>query len=209
MMLLPLKQRRARGPCRQPHHRRAPLRIASHLITARTRRATAQLAATPPSKQPDTRTQPPRSVRPPVERHRRRLLPPPRRRVRSGRGRVTPLAALLLRAQAIAAGQSTPAGAARQAHCRAGERHGARATLQAEAAALGADAGGGGCLSGALASVPEWWPCRALASRLSARRRAALPLDTAARGRTASQLPSGVDGTSFTVHPWQPWAVRS
>ena len=78
----------------------------------------------------------------------------------------------------------------------------ARATLQAEAAALGADAGGGGCLSGALASVPEWWPRRALASRLSARRRAALPLDTATRGRTASQLPSGVDGISFTVHPW-------
>jgi len=85
----------------------------------------------------------------------------------------------------------------------------ARATLQAEAAALGADVGGSGCLSGALASVPEWWPRRALASRLSARRRAALPLDTAARGRTASQLPSEVDGTSFTVHPWQPWAIRS
>ena len=28
-----------------------------------------------------------------------------------------------------------------------------------------------------------------------------LPLDKATRGQTASQLPSGVDGISFTVHP--------
>ena len=103
----------------------------------------------PPSKQPDTRTQPPRSVQPPVEGHRRRLPPPPWRRVRCGRGRV-PACGTLLRAHAMAAGQSTPVGAARRAHCRAGKRPGACATVQAEAAVLGADAGGGGCLAGAL-----------------------------------------------------------
>ena len=43
--------------------------------------------------------------------------------------------------------RSTPAGAARQAHCRVGVRHGAME--QAEAAVLAADAGGG-CLAGAL-----------------------------------------------------------
>ena len=63
--MLPLKQRRARGPCRQPH---------------RTRPATALLAATPPL--------PSSPVPPPVERHRRRLIPPPWRSVRRGRDRV-------------------------------------------------------------------------------------------------------------------------
>jgi len=50
----------------------------------------------------------------------------------------------------MAAGQSTPVGAARRAHCRAGERNGTRAMGQAEATTLDADAGGGGCLAGAL-----------------------------------------------------------
>ena len=48
--------------------------------------------------------------------------------------------------------------------------------------------------------TPEHSPLPGLL-RLSARRQAALPRDTVRRGWTVSQLPSGVDGISFTVHP--------
>jgi hypothetical protein len=59
-----------------------------------------------------------------------------------------------------------------------------------------------------IAFTPDHSPIRGLTGGLSARRPAALPPDTATRGWTVSQLPSGVDGISFTVHPEQPGAVR-
>ena len=49
--------------------------------------------------------------------------------------------------------------------------------------------------------APENSPLRGLASVLSARRRAALPPDTATRGRTVPNYRPRVDGISFTVHP--------
>jgi len=79
------------------------------------------------------------------------LLPPPRRCIRRGRGR-SPLAAHYSEHTPwpLAGVHLQARRAGRTPHGRAGERHGARATEQAEAAALGADAGGSGCLAGAL-----------------------------------------------------------
>jgi len=88
------------------------------------------------------------------------------------------------------------------AHRGAGEQHGARARRGRQRlpclVPMQAAAGGSPAL---LALLLEQCPPPGLACRLSARRRVALPPDTATRGRTVSQLPSGVDGISFTVHP--------
>ena len=57
------------------------------LVTARTRPAMVQLTPSLPTKQPDSSRQPPHTVRPAVEHHHRRPLPPARR-VRRGHRRV-------------------------------------------------------------------------------------------------------------------------
>ena len=181
----------------------AALCIAPHLTTSRTRPAMAQLAASPPPKQPGgTSRQPPSTARWPPDASqtspRRQFLPRPPPHVWCRRRR-TPACGAILGAHAPC--DTTPwrlpaglpsAGAPSAPRSNTARTQRGRERLPMEMY--------GGSHAGALSVNPRAvsFPASLAGSRLPDVEAANGDDDL---GRTVFQLPSGADGISFIVHP--------